>query len=152
MLLSVLMAIGTRLATFRDRRPDMGQELAPLLRRVADWLGGGGASDPGELTALRAAIADQVPADAAVRGDADRLLFRTLVHRLDDLVTLWAGLGELRYGLTTGSQAAGRVEPLARHRDHLSGRRHRRQCLPDHPALCWRSGSPPLGRKAPPPP
>lgn len=118
MLLSVLMAIGTRLATFRDSRPDIGQELAPLLRQVADWLGGG-TLDPGELTALRANIAGQVPADAAVRGDADRLLLRTLVHRLDDLVTLWAGLGELRHGLTTGGQPTGAVEPLARHRDHL---------------------------------
>jgi uncharacterized membrane protein YccC len=121
MVLSVLVAIGHRLATFRDRRPEISQELTPLLGRIAAWMdhGAGGASEPDQHTGLRAAIAARVPDDEAIRGDSDRLLFRTLVHRLDDLVKVWAGLGELRHGLMAGRQPAGTVEPLSRHRDHL---------------------------------
>lgn len=121
MLLSVLMAIGHRLVTFRDRRAEFGRELDPLLRDIVAWLddSAGGVADPARLSALRAAIADHVPDDGAIRADRDRLLFRTLVHRLDDLVTLWAGLNELRQGLTSGGRPVGAVESMARHRDHL---------------------------------
>ena len=114
-LMSVLVAIGQRLATFRDQRPDPGRELAPALREIGAWVDGG----EGDPATLRARIASHLPDEAAIRAGDQRLLLRTLVHRLDDLVGRWAELGRLRRSLAAGSTMAAEPGPVARHRDHL---------------------------------
>lgn len=120
-LLSVLVAIAHRLATFRDRPVDPTVELDPLLRRLTAWINAdpGAPPDPLEVAALRGAIAAQRPDDAAIRADADKLLLRTLLDRLDDLVRLWVEVDGLRRGLTEERDVDEPAESLARHRDHL---------------------------------
>lgn len=112
-LMSLLVAIGQRLVTFRDQRPDPSRELAPLLQRIGAWIDG----EQDDLRDLRAEIAAHLPDDGAIRASGQRLLLRTLVDRLDDLVVRWNELGRLRR-----SDAEAQVddaEPVARHRDHL---------------------------------
>jgi uncharacterized membrane protein YccC len=114
-LMSVLVAIGQRLITFRDQEPDPSLDLRPLLHRIGAWVGGEDV-DPDQL---RADIAAQLPDDAAIRVSDERLLLRTLVQRLDDLVARWAELTGLRRSLPGGRVVADEQEPRFRHRDHL---------------------------------
>ena len=115
-VLSQLVAIGQRLATFRDRDPDPSAPLAPLLARIGAWMAEGA---PAGADALRAALAEVAPDDKAIRHDDDTLLLRTLVERLDELVLVWARFTALGDDLPAEDAEAGGTAQAARHRDPL---------------------------------
>ena len=115
-VLSQLVAIGQRLATFRDRDPDPSAPLAPLLARIGAWM-----ADPTPTGAdeLRAALAAATPDDAAIRRDDDTLLLRTLIERLDELVRVWRRFTALSDDLPPAADEDPATAAPPRHRDPL---------------------------------
>jgi uncharacterized membrane protein YccC len=115
MLLSNVVSVQDRLASLRRERPDLLDQISPLLADIADWF-----DNPGDgKAALLERIAATEPSDEAIRKDHDALLLRSLCARLADLIKFWDEITGLHVAIGRGERISVREEPVSLHRDHL---------------------------------
>jgi uncharacterized membrane protein YccC len=115
-LLSNVVSIQDRLASLRSQRPDLSDEIHPLLTDIADWFDNPHA-DKDSLLERLAAIE---PSDEAIRRDRDALLLRSLCARLRDLIRFWDEITRLHAAIGRGERTSAREEPVSLHRDYLT--------------------------------
>jgi uncharacterized membrane protein YccC len=115
MLLSNAVSVQDRLASLRRDRPNLADDISPLLAAIADWLD----NPDGGKSALLERIAAVEPSDAAIRGDHDALLLRSLCARLRDLILYWDEIVGLHAAIGRGERISVREEPPSLHRDHF---------------------------------
>jgi len=115
MLLSNVVSVHDRLASLRRERPELADEISPLLADIADWF-----DNPGDgKAALLERVAGTEPSDEAIRTDRHALLLRSLCARLSDLIMFWDEITGLHAAIGRGERINVREEPVALHRDHL---------------------------------
>jgi len=117
-LLSLLVSIRERIATLREARPAMLDDLRPVLHAIAARVEAGDRTDEGTDVELLRALEEHRPSPAAIREDRCALLCASVVARLEDLVRIWAELRDLRARVARGERDPEKHAPVARHRDH----------------------------------
>lgn len=118
--LALLVSIHDRLEILRAGHPATLARITPLLARAADAMSPDAAPETRE--AARAALAAELPDFSAMTADRTRLIERTVLQRVADLIELRGKLDDTGadFAGLRGNLAGSGEEPvtLARYRDH----------------------------------
>ncbi|MDY0874169.1 FUSC family protein [Dongia rigui] len=117
-LMAVLVSIEDRMTMLGVNRPDLLQQMQPLLMRTAAYIEPQREDDP-TRDALLGEIERLTTPDTSVARDPDLLLFNTLVTRLGDLIRIHDEMRDLMRRVRKGKRAPVSARPLALHADHL---------------------------------
>jgi uncharacterized membrane protein YccC len=110
-LLALLMSVYDRFALLRGRRPEVADQLRPLLERAAACIASAlEATTPGEAKneseaehGLKADIEAALPSSETLRTDPDGFLLRSILLRLGDVIALWRKAVWLRTHIYVGA-------------------------------------------------
>jgi uncharacterized membrane protein YccC len=126
-LLALLVSVYDRLGILQRKRPDIASGLQPLIERVARHIAGSASfvtseqsrHETAEEIALKAEIAARLPAVATLRNVPGAFLIRSILMRLQDVLTIWQEAVWLRAHITTGitAQGAGPAPSFRPYRD-----------------------------------
>lgn len=114
-LFAVLTSIEDRFTQLRRTRPDLMDELQPMIEAVIGWLE---QPDPARVGEVHELIASFEPSPSAMRRDMNELLLKNALLRLHDLVNFWADCQAFYKNLVAGVPAPEGATPVSAHRDY----------------------------------